>query len=62
MIVQLTVEPLSFEIGRQAGQGDVHGRDVQDHHQLGDEEHPQQGEAGLRMGSACGVVWIFLCM
>ena len=34
----------------EARQGDVHGRDVEDHHQLGDEQHEQ--EQSVRAGSA----------
>ena len=45
-MVQPRSLPLMLEVARHVGQRDVHGRDVEDHHQLCDAEQGEQGTAG----------------
>ena len=51
MIVQLIVAPLMLQIAGEARHRDVHGGDVEDDHQLGDQQHRQQPAVRLA-GSA----------
>ena len=47
MIVQLMLEPRELKVFREARQRDVHGRDVEDDHQLGDEQDEQEDATAL---------------
>ena len=44
-----------LQIRGEARQRDVHGRDVEDHHQLCHEQHAQQHQTPSRMRGLCGV-------
>ena len=43
-------EPLELQVGGDVRQRDVHGGDVEDDHQLRDEQHGEQPAMRLRMG------------
>ena len=46
MIVQLIVRAAQVQVGRDVRQSDVHGGDVEDDHQLGDEQHREKPAVG----------------